>query len=121
MFGQTAHRQPVESDLIQEDERRRDHPFSVERRALSAAPRILIGHKTHHFPLCRSSTEAIDAEVRGMGTSWLNALLTRWAFRLMLLKSAYAFDALERMVSQSRFGKGEIREDGIGFDLRLAK
>ncbi|HVC35376.1 MAG TPA: class I SAM-dependent methyltransferase [Chloroflexota bacterium] len=67
-----------------------------------------------------ASREAIDGEVRGMGSSWLNSFLTRWAFRLMLLKTAYTHDALERMVSQSRFGKGEIREDGIGFDLRLA-
>jgi ubiquinone/menaquinone biosynthesis C-methylase UbiE len=68
-----------------------------------------------------ASLEAIDAEVKGMGLSWLNSLLTKGAFRTILLKSAYTDDALERMVSQSRFGKGEIRPDGIGFDLRLAK
>lgn len=56
-----------------------------------------------------------------MQTSWLNAFLTRWAFRLMLLKSAYTFDALERMVSRSRFGKGQILEDRISLDLRVGK
>lgn len=68
-----------------------------------------------------ASREAIEAEVQGMKLSWLNTLLTKWTFRFMLLKSAYTKDALERMVSQSRFGKGEILQDGIGFELRLAK
>jgi ubiquinone/menaquinone biosynthesis C-methylase UbiE len=68
-----------------------------------------------------ASREEIDAEVRGMGLSPLNAFLTRWTFRLMLLKSAYTYAALERMVARSRFGTGEIRPDGIGFELRLAK
>ncbi len=54
-----------------------------------------------------------------MGLSWLNALLTRGTFRFMLLKNAYTRDALEHMVAQSHFGIGEIREGGIGFDLRL--
>lgn len=68
-----------------------------------------------------ASLDEIDAEVSGMGLSWLNALLTRWTFRHMLLKNAYSTAALERMVSASRFGTGEIRRDGVGFDLRLAK
>jgi ubiquinone/menaquinone biosynthesis C-methylase UbiE len=68
-----------------------------------------------------ASLAEIDAEVRGMGSSWLNALLTRWTFRHMLLKTAYTTAALERLVSASRFRRGEILRDGIGFDLRLAK
>jgi ubiquinone/menaquinone biosynthesis C-methylase UbiE len=63
----------------------------------------------------------IDAEVRGMHLSWLNTILTKLTFRTFLLKSAYTRETLERMVSESRFGKGEILRDGIGFDLRLAK
>jgi len=68
-----------------------------------------------------ASREDIDEEVRGMGLSWLNALLTRWTFRFMLLKTAYSSAALERLVLASRFGTGEVLQDGIGFDLRLAK
>jgi hypothetical protein len=80
------------------------------------------GGKASIFDLRKDASLAeIDAEVRDMGLSWLNALLTRWTFRHMLLKSAYTSAALERMVSASRFGTGEIRRDGIGFDLRLAK
>ena len=68
-----------------------------------------------------ASPAAIDDEVAGMQMSALNAMLTRWAFRAMLLKSAYTREAIDAMVSQSRFAKGEISLDGIGFELRLAK
>lgn len=68
-----------------------------------------------------ASREAVDAEVEGMQLSWLNTILTKWTFRQMLLKNAYTNDALKRMVSQSRFGKGEILQEGIGFELRLAR
>ena len=65
--------------------------------------------------------DAIDQEVREMQLSPLNAFLTRWTFRLMLLRNAYTREALEEMVARSRFGRGEIHQDGIGFELRLAK
>ncbi len=80
------------------------------------------GGKASIFDLRKdASRQSIDAEVRGMGLSWLNSLLTRWTFRLMLLRSAYTDSQLERMVAQSRFGKGEILKEGIGFELRLSK
>lgn len=68
-----------------------------------------------------ASLAAIDDEVAGMHLSALNAKLTKWTFRAMLLKSAYTREAIDAMVSQSRFAKGEILQDGIGFELRLAK
>ena len=68
-----------------------------------------------------ASPAAIDDEVAGMHLSALNAKLTRWTFRAMLLKSAYTREAIDAMVSQSRFAKGEVLHDGIGFELRLAK
>ncbi len=80
------------------------------------------GGKASIFDLRKgASWEEIEAEVRGMGLSRLNTLLTRWTFRLMLLRTAYTYEALELMVSRSRFGKGEILKEGVGFDLRLAK
>jgi hypothetical protein len=39
----------------------------------------------------------------------------------MLLKRAYTDDDLERMCAASHFGAGEIADDGIGFELRLAR
>jgi ubiquinone/menaquinone biosynthesis C-methylase UbiE len=65
--------------------------------------------------------DEIAAEVRQMQLSPLNAMLTKWTFRLMLLRTAYTHEALEAVVARSRFGRGEIIVDGIGFELRLVK
>lgn len=64
---------------------------------------------------------AIAEEVRRMHLSPLNAWVTRLTFRFGLLRAAYTCDRLERVVAQSRFGRGEILVDGIGFELRLKK
>ena len=56
-----------------------------------------------------------------MRLSALNALLTRFIFRFGLLKRAYTTDAIERMVSQSRFGRCQVALDGIAFELQLSK
>jgi hypothetical protein len=42
-------------------------------------------------------------------------------FRFGLLRAAYRRDALEAVVTRSRFGHDEITNDGIGFELRLFK
>jgi ubiquinone/menaquinone biosynthesis C-methylase UbiE len=66
-----------------------------------------------------ASPAEIDAEVAGMGLSWPNRALTKLTFRTVLLKNAYTATALERMVAASRFGRGAVVPDGIGFELRL--
>lgn len=53
----------------------------------------------------------IDADVRQMQLSPLNAVLTRWTFRLMLLRTAYTREALEAVIARSRFGRSEIIVD----------
>jgi ubiquinone/menaquinone biosynthesis C-methylase UbiE len=63
--------------------------------------------------------EAIDQEVRDMRLSPPSAFVTRWVFRLGLLRAAYTCEALDALVTRSRFGHGEIIPDGIGFELRL--
>jgi len=68
-----------------------------------------------------ASRDEISAEVDAMELSWLNALWTRCTFRWFLLKKAYAQPAIERLVALSRFGRGEVRRDGVAFELRLAK
>jgi ubiquinone/menaquinone biosynthesis C-methylase UbiE len=65
--------------------------------------------------------DAIDQEVRDMHLSPPSAFITRWIFRLGLLRAAYTREALEAVVRCSRFGRGEIVDDGIGFELRLVK
>jgi ubiquinone/menaquinone biosynthesis C-methylase UbiE len=68
-----------------------------------------------------ASLEEIDKEVRGMDLSPVNAWMTKWTFRTVLLRRAYTRDVLESMVTRSRFGHGEIRPEGIAFELRLSK
>lgn len=68
-----------------------------------------------------ASRDEIDAEVDSMQLSRLNALWTRWTFRWFLLGKAYTRAGIERLVEQSRFGRGELRPDGIAFELRLVK
>jgi ubiquinone/menaquinone biosynthesis C-methylase UbiE len=72
-------------------------------------------------PRKEASREEIAAEVGGMNLSRVNASLTRWIFRTTLLKNAYTREAIERLVERSRFGRGQLRDDGIGFELRLVK
>src|SRR6185312_10382899 len=61
--------------------------------------------------------EAIDREVRSMRLGPVAALVTKLIFRFALLRAAYTRPALERVVTRSRFGQGEITADGIGFEL----
>jgi ubiquinone/menaquinone biosynthesis C-methylase UbiE len=68
-----------------------------------------------------AAREDIDAEVRNMRLSTVNALMTRWTFRHLLLKRAYTRHQMERIAKDSRFGHGGITATGIGFELRLRK
>jgi ubiquinone/menaquinone biosynthesis C-methylase UbiE len=65
--------------------------------------------------------DAIDQEVRSMHLSPFNTWLTKWVFRLALLRAAYTRPRLAAAVAQSRFTDWEIVAEGIGFDLRLRK
>jgi SAM-dependent methyltransferase len=65
--------------------------------------------------------EAIEQEVRDMHLSGPGAWLLMWIFRVLLLRAAYTRAALERVVARSRFGQADIVQDGIGFELRLAR
>lgn len=68
-----------------------------------------------------ASLADIDEEVRRMNLSRLNAALTRWTFRAVLLQRAYTRRAMEEMAARSRFGACSVAEKGIGFACRLAK
>jgi ubiquinone/menaquinone biosynthesis C-methylase UbiE len=68
-----------------------------------------------------ASREAMDREVNGMGLGRINAALTGWTFRQMLVKSAYGVAEMESMIAQTPFGEGGIEVDGIGFQVRLRK
>jgi ubiquinone/menaquinone biosynthesis C-methylase UbiE len=65
---------------------------------------------------------AIEQEVQQMHLSPPSAFVTRLIFRYGLLRAAYTRAALEAVVARSRFGSGQILDDGgVGFELRLVK
>jgi len=97
--------------------------FSDPIGALKEMHRVLSpgGHAVIYDLRKDASLDDIAAEVRQMRLSPLNAWLTRWTFRFVLLRRAYTRAALEQMVAATPFGTGAIEVDGIGFALRLTK
>jgi ubiquinone/menaquinone biosynthesis C-methylase UbiE len=97
--------------------------FSDPIGALNEMHRVLTpGGHASIYDLRKDATRAeIETEVQHMHLSRFNALLTRWTFRVVLLKRAYTRAALETMVEESRFRTCEIEADGIGFELRLSR
>jgi ubiquinone/menaquinone biosynthesis C-methylase UbiE len=91
--------------------------------ALDEIHRVLrSGGRASIFDLRKDAPpEAIDQEIQNMRLSPLNALFTKLAFRHGLLRAAYTRERLEAVVARSRFGRGEIVQEGIGFELRLVK
>jgi ubiquinone/menaquinone biosynthesis C-methylase UbiE len=68
-----------------------------------------------------ASPEDINAAVNTMGLNWINTLLTKCAFKRLLLKNAYTKEEIQQFVSQTNFGKCEIRTDTIGMEIWLEK
>src|SRR5262245_41934789 len=50
-----------------------------------------------------ATTEAINAAVQEMNLSRINALITKWTFKHMLLKRAYTEEDLRQMAAQTPF------------------
>jgi ubiquinone/menaquinone biosynthesis C-methylase UbiE len=65
------------------------------------------------------SPQEIDAYVRGKGV--INGALIKLTFNTMLKKRAYTQEALVQLVSQSRFGRGDVSLDALAFELWLHK
>ena len=68
-----------------------------------------------------ASMESINHEVEGMGLNVFNKILTKLAFRTMLLKSAYTREQFQQMLAQANFRHADIRESGIGFEISMKK
>jgi ubiquinone/menaquinone biosynthesis C-methylase UbiE len=68
-----------------------------------------------------ASRESVAQAVDEMKLGAVNGILTKATFRFILLKRAYTRSDFERMVSQTGFGKIEIRESVIGLEILLSK
>ena len=68
-----------------------------------------------------ASPESINRHVDGMGLSAVNKILTKLAFRTMLLKNAYTRAQFQHMLSQAGFRSVDIQEQDIGFEISMTK
>lgn len=68
-----------------------------------------------------ASDQAIADTVRALGVGWLNRLIVTWTFKHMLVKRAHPRERLEVMAAASPFGRGEIHESPIGYEVVLKK
>jgi ubiquinone/menaquinone biosynthesis C-methylase UbiE len=67
------------------------------------------------------SKGALDDYIHGLGVGALDAFMMKWTFRLMLIRRAYTKQQFERFIAEGGFGKSEIQETPIGFEITLVK
>jgi len=63
----------------------------------------------------------IDEAVRQMKLSPFNALTTKFVLGTMLRRRAYTAAQFEQLVAESAFQSCDIRQDGVGLEVRLKK
>jgi ubiquinone/menaquinone biosynthesis C-methylase UbiE len=68
-----------------------------------------------------SSRESINETVDKMGLNLVNTIMTKLAFRFMLLKRAYTKSEFQQFFSQTNFRAVDIEEDLIGLEIRFEK
>lgn len=66
-----------------------------------------------------ASPESVSEGVEGMGLGRVNTVITKLAFRFMLLKRAYTRKEFEQFLAQTRFSPIDIKEDAMGLELTL--
>ena len=97
--------------------------FSEPVKALDEMHRVLRpGGTAIVADLCKDAAlDEIDTYVKQSGRSKIDAWLTKWTFRHLLLKRAYTKDDFKRMAQSSQFGKREITAGLIAIQVRFAK
>jgi ubiquinone/menaquinone biosynthesis C-methylase UbiE len=68
-----------------------------------------------------ASQKSINKAVSDMHLGTVNEILTKLAFRFMLLKRAYTKNEFERMISGTKFSAPEIQENLLGFEILLSR
>jgi hypothetical protein len=65
--------------------------------------------------------DSMDRYVDGLGLGKINALITKWTFRTMLIKRAYTRREAEELAARAGFEKCHIDESLTGFEIWLEK
>jgi ubiquinone/menaquinone biosynthesis C-methylase UbiE len=68
-----------------------------------------------------ASQKSINKAVNDMHLGTVNEILTKLAFRFMLLKRAYTKREFEGMISGTKFSDTKIQENLIGFEILLSR
>jgi ubiquinone/menaquinone biosynthesis C-methylase UbiE len=68
-----------------------------------------------------ASLKSINQAVNDMHLGTVNEILTKLAFRFMLLKRAYTKSEFERMISGTKFSDTKMRENPMGFEISLSR
>ncbi|HKT51228.1 MAG TPA: class I SAM-dependent methyltransferase [Candidatus Angelobacter sp.] len=97
--------------------------FSEPVKALDEMHRVLHrGGEALIVDLCKDTPlHEIDAYVKQSGRGPVDAWLTNWTFRHMLLKRAYTRQEFVQMAERSRFGACRITAAPLSTEVRLTK
>jgi len=68
-----------------------------------------------------ASPDVISHYVDRMGLSTFNRIMTKLAFKGMLIKSAYTKEEFQQMLAQAKFSQVEIAEDEMGLEISMTK
>jgi ubiquinone/menaquinone biosynthesis C-methylase UbiE len=68
-----------------------------------------------------ASPEAVSRAVDAMDLSWFNRIMTKMAFKGMLIKSAYTKEEFEHMLAQAKFSSVAIEEGDMGLEISMTK
>lgn len=68
-----------------------------------------------------ASPEEIGRGIDAMGLSWFNKIMTKAAFKTILIRSAYTKEEFQDMLWEASFGDYEINEDYMGFEIWMTK
>jgi ubiquinone/menaquinone biosynthesis C-methylase UbiE len=68
-----------------------------------------------------ASPEDIRTLVNNMDLNPINAFITKWTFKHILLKNAYTKAEIQQFIARTDFTRSEIREDNVSMEIWLEK